>query len=94
MISACNYGDSYQVTDLAPALVSRFNIYELDPSVQEWLEWGKKSGIDERILSFHILIKWLESVIVKNSFPQEEPLAFIAIDEIIREYVVKHKKSL
>ncbi len=53
VISACNYGDSYQITDLDPALVSRFNIYELDPTVQEWLEWGSKSGIDERILSFH-----------------------------------------
>ena len=52
IISAVNNGNEYQLTDLDPALVSRFNIYEFEPSVAEWISWGEKSGIDSRILSF------------------------------------------
>lgn len=52
IISAVNNGEEYQLTDLDPALVSRFNIYEFIPSVQDWLLWANKSGIDERITSY------------------------------------------
>ena len=52
IISAVNNGEEYQLTDLDPALVSRFNIYEFVPSVQDWLLWAGKNGIDERITSF------------------------------------------
>ena len=43
---------TYQLTDLDPALVSRFNIYEFVPSVQDWLLWANKNGIDERIVTY------------------------------------------
>lgn len=52
IISAVNSGDEYQLTDLDPALVSRFNIYEFVPSVQEWLLWAQKNKIDQRIIDF------------------------------------------
>ena len=52
IISAVNNGEEYQLTDLDPALVSRFNIYEFIPSVQDWLLWANKNGIDERITSY------------------------------------------
>ena len=52
IISAVNNGEEYQLTDLDPALVSRFNIYEFIPSVQDWLLWANRSGIDERITSY------------------------------------------
>lgn len=52
IISAVNNGEEYQLTDLDPALVSRFNIYEFVPSVQNWLLWANKNGIDERITSY------------------------------------------
>ena len=52
IISAVNVGEEYQLTDLDPALVSRFNIYEFVPSVQDWLLWANKNGIDERITSY------------------------------------------
>ncbi|MDY5122727.1 MAG: AAA family ATPase [Treponema sp.] len=52
IISAVNNGNEYQLTDLDPALVSRFNIYEFAPSVEDWLEWARKSGIDSRIIDF------------------------------------------
>ena len=52
IISAVNNGEEYQLTDLDPALVSRFNIYEFVPSVQDWLLWANKNGIDERITNY------------------------------------------
>ena len=52
IISAVNAGDQYQLTDLDPALVSRFNIVNFRPTVQEWLLWAKKSGVDSRVIDF------------------------------------------
>ena len=52
IISAVNAGDQYQLTDLDPALVSRFNIVNFRPTVQEWLLWAKKTGVDSRVTSF------------------------------------------
>ena len=52
IISAVNDGEEYQLTDLDPALVSRFNIYEFRPSVEEWLIWATKYDVDERIIRF------------------------------------------
>ena len=52
IISAVNAGDQYQLTDLDPALVSRFNIVNFTPTVQEWLLWARKSGVDGRVIDF------------------------------------------
>ena len=52
VISAVNDGEEYQLTDLDPALVSRFNIYTFSPTVAEWLLWAEQNGVDERITDF------------------------------------------
>ncbi|MDR1147416.1 MAG: AAA family ATPase [Spirochaetaceae bacterium] len=52
IVSAVNEGDEYQLTDLDPALISRFNVYYFSPSVAEWLLWAASNGIDARIISF------------------------------------------
>ena len=52
IISAVNHGNEYQLTDLDPALVSRFNIYEFEPTVEDWILWAQERGIDSRIISF------------------------------------------
>jgi hypothetical protein len=52
IISAINSGEEYQLTDLDPALVSRFNIYHFVPTVPEWLFWAAENGIDSRVISF------------------------------------------
>ncbi len=52
VISAVNSGDEYQLSDLDPALISRFNIYEFVPTVEDWLLWANSSGIDKRVISF------------------------------------------
>ena len=52
IISAVNDGGIYHLTDLDPALVSRFNVMVFQPSVQEWLLWATKHSCDERVISF------------------------------------------
>ena len=52
IISAVNEGEQYQLTDLDPALVSRFNIVNFQPTVQEWLLWAKREKVDSRVTGF------------------------------------------
>ena len=52
VLSAVNEGEEYQLTDLDPALLSRFNIYYFSPTVEEWLLWAAGRKIDGRIVSF------------------------------------------
>lgn len=52
LVAAINYGDNYQLTDMDPALVSRFNILNFRPTVQEWLLWARKEGVDPRVTDF------------------------------------------
>ena len=52
IISAVNEGEQYQLTDLDPALVSRFNIVNFQPTVQEWLLWAKREEVDPRVIGF------------------------------------------
>lgn len=52
IISAVNASDQYQLTDLDPALVSRFNIVNFKPTAEEWLLWARKAGLDQRVISF------------------------------------------
>lgn len=52
IIAAVNDGQEYQITDLDPALVSRFNIYSFQPSVSEWLLWAEREGIVPEVVRF------------------------------------------
>lgn len=52
LISAVNEGEEYQLTDVDPALVSRFNVYGFRPTYQEWLVWAEKNKLDKRVINF------------------------------------------
>ncbi|NEQ96987.1 MAG: AAA family ATPase [Cyanothece sp. SIO2G6] len=52
VIAAVNAGEEYQLTELDPALVSRFNLYEFAPTVEDWLLWASDQDIDSRVLTF------------------------------------------
>lgn len=52
IISAVNAGEQYQVGELDPALVSRFNIYTLRPTAKDWLDWAMRNELDERVINF------------------------------------------
>lgn len=52
IIAAVNAGEEYQVEELDPALVSRFNVYFFNPQFADWMNWAKKNNLDSRVLSF------------------------------------------
>ncbi|TWT89311.1 AAA family ATPase [Neorhodopirellula pilleata] len=52
IVSAVNEGDEYQLTDLDPALVSRFNLYHFAPTVDDWMRWASEHRIDARVIGF------------------------------------------
>ena len=52
VIAAVNEGEEYQLTDLDPALVSRFNLYEFAPTAEDWLLWASARDIDQRVVTF------------------------------------------
>ena len=52
VIAAVNEGEKYQLTDLDPALVSRFNVFRFEPSGQEWLLQAKEKEVDNRVIRF------------------------------------------
>ena len=52
IISAINEGEEYQLTDLDPALVSRFNVYHFAPTTDEWLLWASGKRLDSRVIDF------------------------------------------
>ena len=52
VIAAVNAGEEYQLTELDPALVSRFNLYEFAPTVDDWLIWASEHDVDSRVLTF------------------------------------------
>lgn len=45
VIAATNGGDSasqYQVADLDPAELDRYTVFDVDPTAEDWLTWGKE----------------------------------------------------
>jgi hypothetical protein len=70
VLSAVNAGEEYQVSDLDPALASRFNIYELAPEIDEWIIWARKNDIDRRVVDF--IEK--SGLYLEQSSPNADPL--------------------
>jgi hypothetical protein len=52
VIAAVNPDDDYQVAELDTALNDRFDVIELKPDTQEWIDWAKANSIEEVIISF------------------------------------------
>ena len=51
--AAVNEGSEYQVTEMDPALLRRFFVTSLEPTVQDWLDWARKSKkIDPLVITF------------------------------------------
>ena len=42
----------YQVEDMEPALLDRFNCYDFRPSVEEWIYWASKVKVDNNVIGF------------------------------------------
>ncbi len=52
VVAAVNDGEEYQITDLDPALVSRFNVYTFRPTVEDWIVWAQERRLDPRVVAF------------------------------------------
>ena len=42
----------YQVDELDPALLDRFNVYDFNPTHEEWLNWAMKTKINKNVIGF------------------------------------------
>jgi hypothetical protein len=42
----------YQVDELDPAFMDRWNIYQFKPAIEEWMDWGVKKKIHANVLGF------------------------------------------
>ena len=51
LIAAGNFGEEYEGEDLDPAMLRRFLVIDLEPTVDEWLGWAK-AHVDPIILEF------------------------------------------
>jgi hypothetical protein len=52
VVSAINATDDYQVSDMDPALFDRWYVIDFEPTVDEWIAWGRENGIHESVLEF------------------------------------------
>jgi len=54
IIAAINPLDDgyYQVEEMDPALIDRFNKYEFKPTVDEWLDWALEKKVNRNIMGF------------------------------------------
>ena len=49
VIAAVNggeHGDQYQVNEMDPAELDRYTVFDVEPSVEDWLTWGKENITD------------------------------------------------
>lgn len=42
----------YQVDELDPALLDRFNIYDFNPTHDEWLDWAMRNKLHKHVIGF------------------------------------------
>ena len=52
VMAAVNFGTEYDVNDMDPALLRRFWVVDLDPTVQDWIEWAGPAEIDPVTIDF------------------------------------------
>jgi hypothetical protein len=40
-VNGGDHGDQYQVNEMDPAELDRYTVFDVEPSVEDWLDWGK-----------------------------------------------------
>lgn len=51
-VNGGEYSHQYQVSEMCPAELDRWTVFDLEPSVEDWLEWGESAGIHKAIRVF------------------------------------------
>lgn len=52
VIAAVNVGNEYDVNEMDPALLRRFWVTEIEPTVTNWVEWAKEAELDSILIEF------------------------------------------
>jgi hypothetical protein len=52
IISAINAGNEYDVNEMDPALLRRFWVCDVEPTVADWIEWAEEKGLDKVLIDF------------------------------------------
>ena len=52
VIAAVNVGNEYDVNEMDPALLRRFWVTEIEPTVTNWVEWAKEADLDPVLIEF------------------------------------------
>ncbi len=52
IIAAVNVGSEYDVNDMDPALLRRFWVCDLEPTVGDWVDWATETGLDKILVEF------------------------------------------
>lgn len=51
-VNGGDHGSQYQVGEMDPAELDRWTVFDLEPSVEDWLSWAKDSGISDTTWDF------------------------------------------
>jgi len=49
---AINASPEYQVNEMDPALLDRFWVVDLEPSVEDWIAWAQENKVDDVVIDF------------------------------------------
>ncbi len=52
VIAAINHGAEYDVNDMDPALLRRFWVADIEPTVGDWIDWANTTGLDKILIDF------------------------------------------
>ncbi len=52
VLAAINAGNEYDVNEMDPALLRRFWVCDVEPTVGDWVEWADGAGLDKVLIEF------------------------------------------
>lgn len=88
VFAAVNFGGEYDVSAMDPALLRRFNVIDLEASLDEWCEWAAGAGHDPILLEFlktnpkHFVEKNLKAV--ENGKVVPHPASWSMVDRNLK----------
>ena len=51
-VNGGDHGAQYQVGEMDPAELDRWTVFDIEPSVEDWLTWAKESQVSDEIWNF------------------------------------------
>ena len=51
-VNGGDHGAQYQVGEMDPAELDRWTVFDIEPSVEDWLAWANDSGISQEVFNF------------------------------------------